>query len=261
MMIRNKSVVITSGFTDSYVPIEKALQRIGGIGGGVTQVAELPATGDEGKIYYNITNKKYYVYDQNEGFKTLGGSNVLVDDIDPANLNNINSEDIDVNDIHYLSKFHTWWKFEGYQVERFEELSDTPIITTTIRPAVLYTAVAYCPGEDVIEETAGIQTGVRTAAVPLNPSMYYNLNNIHSLIFNYDSDYFAYPFLALIPIRGKFTAGMDNVTIQLPDTILPADSNPSIQQDHIYEYRILDNVFTIIDVTNNTNTTDNSQSK
>lgn len=251
MMIRNKSIVITSGFTDSYVPIEKALQRIGGIGSGITQVAELPATGEEGKIYYNTTNKKYYVYNRNEGFKTLGGSNVLTDDIDPANLNNINSEDIDVNDIHYLSKFHTWWKFEGYQVERFEELSDTPIITTTIRPAALYTAVAYCPGEDVIEENAGIQTGVRTAAVPLNPSMYYNLTNIHSLIFNYDSDYFAYPFLALIPIRGKFTAGMDNVTIQLPDTILPADSNPSIQQNHVYEYRILDNAFTIIDVTNN----------
>ena len=215
MMIREKSIVTVSGFKDSYVPIEKALQRIGGINDAdvVIQVAELPASGEEGEIYYNTTNKKYYVYNRNEGFKTFNGSNVLIDDIDPVNLNNINSEDIDVNDIHYLSKFRTWWKFDGYQVERFEELSDTPIITTTIRPAVLYTAVAYCPGEDVIEENAGIQTGVRTAAVPLNPSMYYNLNNIHSLIFNYDSDYFAYPFLALIPIRGKFTAGMDNVTI------------------------------------------------
>lgn len=31
-------------------------------GEGVTKVTSLPATGEEGKIYYNTTDKKYYVY-------------------------------------------------------------------------------------------------------------------------------------------------------------------------------------------------------
>lgn len=43
-------------------PITKAEYIIGDIGG-VTKVTVLPETGEEGKIYYNTTDKKYYVYD------------------------------------------------------------------------------------------------------------------------------------------------------------------------------------------------------
>lgn len=47
-------------------PITKAECIIGEIGGsGVTKVDVLPATGEEGKIYYNTTTKQYYTYDGN----------------------------------------------------------------------------------------------------------------------------------------------------------------------------------------------------
>jgi hypothetical protein len=51
-------------------PITKAENIIGGAG--VTQVTELPATGDEGKIYYNTTEKKYYTYTEENGWSELG---------------------------------------------------------------------------------------------------------------------------------------------------------------------------------------------
>lgn len=51
-------------------PITKAENIIGGAG--VTQVAELPATGDEGKIYYNTTEKKYYTYTEENGWSEIG---------------------------------------------------------------------------------------------------------------------------------------------------------------------------------------------
>lgn len=54
-------------------PITKAENVIGGAGG-VTQVTELPATGEEGKIYYNTTEKKYYIYTTENGFTSLGTS-------------------------------------------------------------------------------------------------------------------------------------------------------------------------------------------
>lgn len=45
-------------------PITKAECIIGEIGGnGVTEVASLPEPGENGKIYYNTTDRKYYVYD------------------------------------------------------------------------------------------------------------------------------------------------------------------------------------------------------
>lgn len=41
-------------------------------GSGVTRVASLPATGEEGKIYYNTNNKKYYTYTNEGGFNETG---------------------------------------------------------------------------------------------------------------------------------------------------------------------------------------------
>lgn len=56
-------------------PITKAENVIGGAG--VTQVTELPAIGDEGKIYYNTTEKKYYTYTSEEGFSEIGNNNAI----------------------------------------------------------------------------------------------------------------------------------------------------------------------------------------
>ena len=46
--------------------------ELGGAGGGVEKVDTLPETGEEGKIYYNTTNKQYYRYHEGSGFSTMG---------------------------------------------------------------------------------------------------------------------------------------------------------------------------------------------
>lgn len=46
--------------------------ELGGAGGGVEKVATLPEKGEEGKIYYNTTNKQYYRYHEGSGFSTMG---------------------------------------------------------------------------------------------------------------------------------------------------------------------------------------------
>lgn len=53
----------------------------GGSGDGVTKVAELPSEGVVGRIYYNTTDKKYYIYDETTSdFTELGGS------VNPADI-------------------------------------------------------------------------------------------------------------------------------------------------------------------------------
>lgn len=46
--------------------------ELGGAGGGVEKVDTLPKKGEEGKIYYNTTNKQYYRYHEGSGFSTMG---------------------------------------------------------------------------------------------------------------------------------------------------------------------------------------------
>lgn len=53
-------------------PITKAECIIGDVGGGVEKVDTLPKTGEEGKIYYNTTDKKYYTYTNEGGFNEIG---------------------------------------------------------------------------------------------------------------------------------------------------------------------------------------------
>lgn len=290
MMIRNKSVVTTSGFTDSYVPIEKALQRIGGISGfgGVIQVAELPATGEESKIYYNTTEKKYYTYTTDDGWKEIGNDNITTSTVkfyylDPSNFgtgdNSLiytdngdigNTEqlyfdsasnrwfipheidgsnttvrieyvnaDTDINSVYYLDEFKTWWKFDECQ---------TGPNQFSTRPIHLYTGVMYLRFDDVVQQVSTLDGTVRRATIPLNPAYFCDCGIVDEVIFS-AGIYFDYPFLALTPTIGRFAASANDISITLPDKIKPADNNPSITADHSYEYRILDGIFSLIDVT------------
>lgn len=56
-------------------------------------------------------------------------------------------------------------------------------------------------------------------------------------------------FYPLMVFSGRFIAHSDDITITLPNSITWADSNPSIEANHHYEWSIMDGVFTIIDVT------------
>lgn len=65
--------------------IAAAVEGLEDIGRGITEVTELPETGEEGKIYYNTTDKNYYTYNSNEAkFTMLGNSDIpiVVLDID-----------------------------------------------------------------------------------------------------------------------------------------------------------------------------------
>lgn len=55
-----------------------------GSGDGVTKVAELPSEGVTGRIYYNTTDKKYYVYDETTSDFTELGGNINPTDIMPT---------------------------------------------------------------------------------------------------------------------------------------------------------------------------------
>lgn len=99
MAVRRTSIVTVEGFQSSYVDASNLLtsERIKhiddsgnivtlkqalGEAGGVTQVDTLPATGEEGKIYYNTTDGKYYTYDDGE-YAPLGvEETTIITDID-----------------------------------------------------------------------------------------------------------------------------------------------------------------------------------
>lgn len=57
----------------------------------------------------------------------------------------------------------------------------------------------------------------------------------------------------LLPIQGKFIAGIDNLPISnYDDCIIFPDNLPSIVSGHTYEFNIFDGVFNLIDVTQTT---------
>ena len=57
----------------------------------------------------------------------------------------------------------------------------------------------------------------------------------------------------LLPIQGKFIAGIDNIPISnTDDCIIFPDNLPSILEGHTYEFNIFDGVFNLIDVTQTT---------
>lgn len=83
------SYVITEGFTKSHVLMKDAigneLNKVKqAIADDVRKAKEvetvdtLPTTGEEGKFYYNTTDKKYYTYDADNGFVPVGSGDFEV---------------------------------------------------------------------------------------------------------------------------------------------------------------------------------------
>lgn len=92
----------------------------------------------------------------------------------------------------------------------------------------------------------------------LTPCVYHSHGTIEVLYIR-SSAYFHYSckeYVDLIkpfPVVGRFTAGIDDVTINSGEYIeVFPDSNPSIIEGHTYEYNILDGVFNLIDITGTT---------
>lgn len=313
-MKRIDNVLFDSQQKKFFANIYGELIEVGGNSTGVTSVSTLPATGEEGKIYYNTTDNKYYIYNTDSGFSTLG-DDILVDDVmltalgsdgyttagsvtvyrDEAEILNpgtpiydYNSEAfvvprfiteeefnalvtagqytgtyqeyvenyenglddalyviepytgaIDTDAIHYISWCRTWYKFER-------------VVRSTMPASYKYVPMHLYTGTMMQNVTISKEqlSNDDVAAVSLNPSVYSEISSIDKLTF-FDTGY-KYrdtSMVKYIPVCGRFIANKANVSIILPDYISPAASNPSIEATKVYEYRIFDGIFSLIDVT------------
>lgn len=91
-MNRRASIITVEGFQKSYVTLKEAIKKVGlnTPDSGVTTVDELLDSGEQGKVYYNTTDNKYYIYNGEE-FKEFGvtnppiinvtGENIMSDDL------------------------------------------------------------------------------------------------------------------------------------------------------------------------------------
>lgn len=89
--------------------------------------------------------------------------------------------------------------------------------------------------------------GSTSAMVQLVPQVNY-LGEIAALQFNYKNNLHE-ELLNTIPIVGRFIATVDDVNIILPPGILLSGGNPSIYNEHEYEYNIFNGKFNLMDVT------------
>lgn len=98
-------------------PITKAENIIGDVGG-VTQVTELPTTGEEGKIYYNTTEKKYYTYTSEGGFSEIGATAMPHGEA-PENISQF-----PLASAEYVLKPNTYYDFDEFYTE---DITVTPL--------------------------------------------------------------------------------------------------------------------------------------
>ena len=278
-------------------PITKAECIIGDVGGGVEKVDTLPEKGEEGKIYYNTTDKKYYTYTNEGGFNETGSGIETVTTLDfvphgadmpsvdtqiPISLEEsdplpalyyqytnddniklwiilpqpyeqyaiIHPLDVNPDTIFYNSTHHYYFKIAPVPyVASYNIFNRKAVIAYKYTPKVICTEQTIIPSigctfyDTQHDEVVGI--------LILSPSCFCEMGRVDYVEFveigrlSYNEE----PLLKAQVISGKFIANHDNVSIMLPDSIYFADGNPSIKQDHIYEYSILDNAFNLIDIT------------
>ena len=104
----------------------------------------------------------------------------------------------------------------------------------------------YTPGFIAID---GVGFAYR---IPINPSLYADLSDtsVQALQFSGISvPNKVASALALEPVVGRFLAGNNTVNIMLPNNVRASDKNPEIEENHVYEYSILDGVFSYYDIT------------
>lgn len=281
-------------------PITKAECIIGDVGGGVEKVDTLPETGEEGKIYYNTTNKKYYTYTNEGGFNETGSGietvttfNVVpngegmpsVDTQIPISPDEqsdfllalpalyyqytndniklwiilpqpdqhwaiIHPLDVNPDTIFYNSTYHYYFKIAPVPyVASYHQFNRKPVIAYKYNPVVVCTEQTIIPevGCTVNLDNERIGFGI------LSPSCFCDMGHVDKVNFIQIGSipYIEEPLLRAQVISGRFRANTNNIPIMLLDGIIPADGNPSIEQNHWYEYSIFNGIFNLIDVTPN----------
>lgn len=118
-----------------------------------------------------------------------------------------------------------------------------------------YTAtIGMCMRKKYSPQYAAI-SGVGSAyKIPLNPSLYADLANPSHDVYRLQFNEISVPqrvadIIKLEPVMGRFLAAGYATNIILPSSVKQSSKNPEIEQGHIYEYNILDGIFSYYDVT------------
>ena len=84
--------------------------KVGGGGEGVSKVASLPENGKEGEIYYNTTEKKYYLYD-GASYSPIGSQGMPHGEA-PENIS-----ETPLTNVEYVLKPNTYYHFDEFYTE------------------------------------------------------------------------------------------------------------------------------------------------
>lgn len=115
-------------------------------------------------------------------------------------------------------------------------------------------AIGMCMRKKYTPEYIAIAGVGNAYRIPINPSLYADLSEPAHSVTALQFSGVSVPnkvadALALEPVIGRFLAGGNTVNIILPNNIKASDKNPDIEENHLYEYSILDGVFSYYDVT------------
>lgn len=164
-----------------------------------------------------------------------------------------NVEDLKEGTIYYDGLIASYVTFKVVPAfGQFPMLVTEQLVST---PAYVRNATIHHDGDAY---TVGVGTyDAETSVVGLTPGAYYKAINADAegievlQITDPDDGVTEHPLYPVINFMGRFFAKIDNVQISLPTGITGAVTNPDIEAGHVYEYSILDGVFSIIDVTSN----------
>ncbi len=117
-----------------------------------------------------------------------------------------------------------------------------------------YITIGMCMRKRYTPEYIAIAGVGNAYRIPINPSLYADLSEPAHPVTALQFSGISVPekvvdALTLEPVIGRFLAGGNAVNITLPNNVIASDKNPDIEENHLYEYSILDGVFSYYDVT------------
>lgn len=200
----------------------------------IIKLVTLPATGEEGKLYYNTTNDTYYTYDVVKGFVPFG-SGVLGFE----NLPNSG----EIGTLYYQGNNDTYYVWNG---TAFVELVPTSM-------PVVYDA-------DVRSDNALITAQGISTIYNIEPNKYYIFGQIGGTLPEaieggpHNSSDLGLYFVDATDgtaktYAGRFTAGADSPTIVVLGGVHFPDDIIDIESGHTYEFNVLYDTILLTDIT------------
>lgn len=282
-MKRRKSIVTVEGFEQSYVDINAVLKKKGIVHGGGSSEETTPTPEStkssldtpvgvygfsepltEGQsLNDSLLRNKSFRTAFNAGFDSSTNDGIMIDSAngkiyslhsEGATITVTDVEDLKEGTIYYDGLIESYVTFKVVPAFGQFPMSVTEQLVST--PAYVRNATIHHDGDAY---TVGIGTyDAETAVADLTPGAYYKAMNadaegVEVFQITADDSVVNHPLYPVINFTGRFLAKIDKVRINLPKSISGTVTNPDIEAGHVYEYSILDGVFSIIDVTSTSN--------